>query len=197
MSGWQASGLFGAALAGFFVGAVNPAAITARVLRADLRRLGSGNPGATNAGRVLGVRYGVLVGIADVVKGLLPTFVALHALGRVAAYLVGFFCVLGHVLSPFLRGRGGKGVATSLGATVAVLPWFALVIVVVFGLTVWSTRWVAKASLAAAVALALLSAFAPVPCPARVSRLWGLSLATLVIARHRRNIRGWLAARLR
>ncbi len=195
MTTGQVSLLLVAGLVGFFVGAVNPAAITARVLRIDLTRAGSGNPGATNAGRVLGVRYGVLVGAVDVVKGLLPTILALHALGRVTAYVVGFSCVVGHVLSPFLRGRGGKGVATSLGATLAVLPWFALVVLVVFGLTVWATRWVAKASVAAAGALALLSALAPVPYPAAAARIWGLTLAALVIGRHRLNMRGWVSGR--
>ena len=113
-----------AAVLGFFVGSINPATIIARTRHADLRQ-GSGNPGATNVGRVLGLRWGVVVGLLDVLKGFVPTFLALLLFDRLTAYVVGLATVLGHVLSPFLRGRGGKGVATSLGAILAVFPWFA------------------------------------------------------------------------
>ncbi|MEO7071273.1 MAG: glycerol-3-phosphate acyltransferase, partial [Nostocoides sp.] len=60
-------------LASFVIGSVNPAAIIARLLGRDLRASGSGNPGATNAGRVLGTRWGIVVGVLDVLKGFLPT----------------------------------------------------------------------------------------------------------------------------
>lgn len=182
--------------AGFAVGSVNPAAITARVLQADVRHSGSGNPGATNVGRVLGLRYGVLVGLLDVVKGFLPTVMALVFLDRLTAYVVALACVLGHVVSPFLRGRGGKGVATSFGATLALLPWFGLAALAAFLLVVWRTRWVAKASLSGLAVLAVLSAVAPVPPPVVVARVWGVLVAALVALRHHSNIRGWVAHRL-
>jgi glycerol-3-phosphate acyltransferase PlsY len=183
-----------AVAAGFFVGAVSPATIVARVRKADLTQ-GSGNPGATNTGRLLGLRWGVVVAVMDVLKGLVPTAVALWWLGRPTAYAVGLACVLGHVLSPYLRGRGGKGVATSLGAILAVFPLFALGLVALFGLVLWRTRWVAGASLAAAVALAVWSAFGPLPEPVLLGRLWGLAVALVIIARHHGNIRWWLRQR--
>lgn len=175
----------------FIVGSVNPATIIATLLHRDLHQ-GSGNPGATNAGRVLGVKWGVVVGVLDVLKGLVPTILALWLADRYTAYAVGLACVLGHVLSPFLRGRGGKGVATSLGVTLAVFPWFALAMVVVFGLTLWWTRWVAGSSLVATTLLGLYAGFAPLPEPVVAGRLWGVCLAVLVIVRHERNIRAWL-----
>jgi len=183
------------AVGAFFVGAVNPASIIARVLHADLRQ-GSGNPGATNAGRVLGVKWGVVVAILDFLKGFLPTAASLWALGRLTAYAVGLAAVLGHVVSPYLRGRGGKGVATTLGAVFAVFPWLAVSMLLVFVLIVWRTRWVAGASLVAATMLGLYAALWALPPPAAVGRWWGMGLALLVIARHHRNIRGWAAARL-
>jgi glycerol-3-phosphate acyltransferase PlsY len=185
-----------AVTAGFLVGAVSPATIVARVRHVDLSQ-GSGNPGATNTGRLLGLRWGVVVGVVDVLKGLVPTLVALLWLGRPTAYAVGLACVLGHVLSPYLRGRGGKGVATSLGAILAVFPVFALTLMVLFGLILWRTRWVAGASLTAAVALALWSGFGPLPEPVLLGRLWGLAVALLIIARHQRNIRAWRLQRRR
>ena len=184
-----------AVVLGFFVGSVNPATIIATVLHMDLHQ-GSGNPGATNAGRVLGVKWGVVVGLLDVLKGLVPTVLALWLTDRFTAYAVGLACVLGHVISPFLRGRGGKGVATSLGAVLAVFPWFALAMLVVFGLMLWLTRWVAGSSLVAAGLLGLYAGFAPLPEPVAAGRLWGICLALLVIVRHHGNIRGWVHRRL-
>ena len=184
-----------AAVLGFFVGSINPATIIARILHADLRQ-GSGNPGATNAGRVLGVRWGVVVGLLDVLKGFIPTFLALLLVDRFTAYVVGLATVLGHVLSPFLHGRGGMGVATSLGAVLAVFTWFALGMIMVFGLMLWRTRWVAGSSLAAAALLGLYAGLAPLPDPVAAGRVWGICIALLVIIRHYDNIRGWVQRRL-
>ena len=187
-----------AAVVAFVIGAVNPATILAKLLGKDLRGVGSGNPGATNAGRVLGARWGVLVGVLDVLKGLVPVLLAQQLLGTITALVVGLTVVLGHIWSPFLKGQGGKGVATSLGAILAVEPWFALIMVVVFGLLVWRLRWVAGASVSACLVLLLLGLltwFRWIPLGTRDSGAWCVVLALIVIYRHRRNIELWIAAR--
>lgn len=182
-----------AVVVAFFIGAINPATLIARVLGHDLSATGSGNPGATNAGRVLGPRWGVLVGVLDVLKGLLPTLAAGHWLGAHAAYAVGLAAVAGHIWSPFLRGRGGKGVATTLGAVLGVHPWFALVVVVVFAVTIAVVRRVSIGSIFGAfamVALAALIALGRAPGDLWTA-LWLLALAGVVIWRHHNNIKAW------
>lgn len=187
----------------FLVGSVNPASLLARALGTDLRASGSGNPGATNAGRVLGIRWGVVVGVLDVAKAFVPTLVLLRALGLVLALTGGLCVVLGHMFSPFLGGHGGKGVAAALGAILAVAPWVALGAVVVFGAFVAVVRTVGRASVLTCLVLVAVGVAAGLRAPLVSSLLgpgtgwWLAVLAALVISRHHRNIGSWLTARLR
>lgn len=177
----------------FLVGSVNPATMIAKVLGKDLAGTGSGNPGATNAGRVLGRKWGILVGVLDVLKGLLPVLVAGQVFGPHPAYVVGLAAVLGHIYSPFLRGRGGKGVATTLGAVLGVHPWVALVVLAVFVVAVALTRWVAVGSICAALALGATAALVltgHAPGDAWTG-WWLVGLAAIVLWRHRGNLVGW------
>ena len=174
-----------AAAVGYGVGSVNPASIIARVRGTDLSTIGSGNPGATNAGRAFGWQVGVLVGVLDLLKGFLPVL-AFDLLGApVAGMVAGFAAVLGHVTSPFLRGRGGKGVATSLGAVLAVQPLWAVPVLIVFLAVVLVTRRIGLASVAGALMLVPASLLVH-DRPAEI--VFATAVAALVIARHRRNI---------
>jgi acyl phosphate:glycerol-3-phosphate acyltransferase len=174
-----------AAAVGYGIGSVNPAAIIARVRGTDLRAIGSGNPGATNAGRAFGWPVGVLVGVLDVLKGFLPVL-AFELLGApVAALVAGLAAVLGHVTSPWLRGRGGKGVATSLGAVLAVQPLWAVPVLVVFGVVLAVTRRVGLSSVSGALLL-VPAALLVHDRPAEVA--FAVALTALVVVRHRRNL---------
>ena len=108
---------------------------------ADLRGSGSGNPGATNAARAMGVQVGVMVGVLDVAKGFAPVMF-FNRYGEPCGEVAGIAAVLGHVTSPLLKGKGGKGVATSLGAILAIEPLWAIPVLVSFGATVALTRQV-------------------------------------------------------
>ena len=182
-----------AVLVAFFIGSLNPATIIASLLGKDLATSGSGNPGATNAGRVLGRKWGILVGVLDVLKGLVPVFLAGHWFGAPVAYAVGLAAVLGHIWSPYLHGRGGKGVATTLGAVLGVHPWVALVVLVVFGAGVALTRWVAAGSIFGALALLATAGFVLAGrAPGTVwTGLWLIALGVIVLSRHRTNLVGW------
>lgn len=173
-----------AALCGYLVGAVSPAALLARSRHIDLRTLGSGNPGATNVGRVLGFRWGVTVALLDVLKGFLPA-AAFGLAGEGLGLVAGAAAVVGHVSSPFLRGRGGKGVATAFGAILGVAPGWGLALLAVFVAVVGLTRWVALGSMSAAVALVVLSLVDGATAQVRV---WAVFLALLILARHRTNV---------
>jgi glycerol-3-phosphate acyltransferase PlsY len=186
-------GWAGGLVAAFLIGSLNPATTIARLLGKDLSTSGSGNPGATNAGRVLGRKWGVLVGVLDVLKGLVPTYVADQVFGAHAAYAVGIAAVLGHVWSPFLRGRGGKGVATTFGAILGVHPWVALVVVLVFLAGFALTRWVAAGSIFGSVAMLVIAVLVWTGhAPGDVwTGLWLTAIAVLVLWRHRKNVLGW------
>ncbi|HYN67609.1 MAG TPA: glycerol-3-phosphate acyltransferase [Ornithinibacter sp.] len=183
----------------FLIGSINPATLLARALGHDLRGAGSGNPGATNAGRVLGRKWGALVLVLDVLKAYLPTLVVLRTMGTGAALVAGLAVVLGHAFSPFLRGRGGKGVACALGTVLAVEPWVGLGALVVFGLVKIVVPFVGEASVVTmglVGVVGVLAAFGAVPFVTPVVGLWLVALAALVLSRHRRNIVAWWRRRL-
>lgn len=178
------------ALVGYAIGAINPASIIARLRGTDLRSIGSGNPGATNAGRAFGWKVGVLVGLLDVLKGFVPVQL-LQWLGfHDAALVAGLAAVVGHITSPYLRGRGGKGVATSFGAVLAVQPLWALPVLAVFGIAFALTRRIGLASVAGCLALVPTALLLHSPLP---DVLFAAALTVLVVVRHRRNLQAALS----
>jgi glycerol-3-phosphate acyltransferase PlsY len=179
-----------AALVGYGLGAVNPAAIVARIFHADLRGSGSGNPGATNVGRVLGPRWGVVVGVLDVLKGFLPAFAFGMVDGQTAGEVAGIAAVLGHITSPFLKGRGGKGVATTLGAILGVQPLLAVPVLAAFGIGVTIWHRVGIGAVVGAFALMISGVAAWWLGWTDEADMWfALVLGVLVLVRHQRNLR--------
>lgn len=173
-----------AALVGYLLGAVSPATVFARRAGADLRASGSGNPGATNAGRLLGRRVGVAVALLDVAKGFVPAIVFSSFVSHEAGLVAGLAAVLGHVTSPYLHGHGGKGVATAGGAVLGSHPVWAPFVLLAWVVVVLLTRWIALGSVCAA---ALLPVLAVVTGSGGADVAWACGIAFVVIARHRRN----------
>ena len=178
--------LTSAALVGYLLGAASPATLLARRRGVDLRAVGSGNPGATNAGRALGRRTGVVVAVLDVLKGLLPA-AGFGALDHRAGLVAGVAAVLGHVTSPFLRGRGGKGAATAAGAILGSHPLWALAVLATWVVVVAVSRWIALASICAALAVVVVAV------ASGHDRLWAVVLALVVVVRHQANVARRLA----
>ena len=174
-----------AAVAGYAAGSVSPATWLARARGVDLRSFGSGNPGASNVGRALGRRSGVVVAGLDSAKGLVPA-VVFGLLDHDAGLVAGVAAVLGHVSSPLLRGRGGKGVATTFGVVVGTHPAWAPVLLLTWLLLLAVTRWIALSSVCAALALLVVAAVLGEDV------LWAAALFAVVAFRHRSNFaRGW------
>ena len=115
------------------------------------------------------------------------------------ALVAGFAVVLGHAFSPFLRGRGGKGVACALGTVLAVEPWVGLGALVVFGLVKIVVPFVGEASVVTMGLVGVVGALAAlgaVPFVSPVVGVWLVALSVLVLSRHRRNIVAWWRRRL-
>ena len=177
-----------ALLTGYLVGALSPATLLASRRGIDLRAVGSGNPGATNTARALGPRAGAVVALLDVLKGLLPSL-GFGVLDHRAGLLAGVAAVLGHVTSPLLRGRGGKGVATAAGAILGSHPLWAPVVLLTWLVVLAVARWTALASVSAALSLLVVSVLAGDDVP------WAAALFLVVLVRHQPNLRRWVAAR--
>lgn len=179
----------------YAIGGINPATIIGRARGIEVSQVGSGNPGATNLGRAVGRKWGIVVGLLDVLKGFVPTFVVLRAMGTWVALFAGVACVLGHIYSPYLGGRGGKGVATSLGATLVLVPWVALASLVVFAVSLPFVQRLGNASVIASTFLVGAGAVLTVRADTSVERgvgIWLVLVSLIVLARHQSNIAAWM-----
>ena len=195
-----------AALLGYLVGAVPFGYLIGRWRGVDIFQQGSGNIGATNVGRVLGRRFGILVFVLDFLKGALPTLTA-AAVSRslrldlppdALAVTAGVSAFLGHLLPVYLRFRGGKGVATGAGVVAVLLPLLVLAAALTWLVVVSASRYVSLASLAAAAALCVLRLLLtprPFSHDHLVLTLFCLWAVALVFVRHQGNIRRLLAGK--
>jgi glycerol-3-phosphate acyltransferase PlsY len=177
----------GAFVVAFFLGSIPTGFLIVRASKGiDIRKTGSGNIGATNVGRVLGKWGFAIVLLLDALKGFLPTLLALLLFGLYPA--IASFCgsFLGHIFTPWLGFKGGKGVATGLGAFLALDPLAMAVGVGVWLITFLIGRYVSLASIVAALGVFLFITFLQGSFP--LSILSGAA-ALLVWFTHRSNMK--------
>ena len=176
-------------LIAFFLGSLPFGHWLALARGVDLREQGSGNTGATNVGRVLGKKWGIFVFVLDLGKGWIAVALAKSVgnLPETWSVTVGVFAVLGHVFSPWLRFRGGKGVATSAGILIGLAPWVALGVALIWFLAFQMSRTVSVASLCAATAFPLF-VFWLMP-EQKVFQWISIGMTVLVWFRHRDNLK--------
>jgi len=153
----------------------------------DIRDVGSGNIGATNITRSLGLMKGLLVLLIDILKGLVAVYLAIRLLPDARwAGLAGLAAMIGHIFPVYLGFRGGKGVSTWIGSFIILAPMAMLISLIAFLAAVIISRYISLGSMTAALCL---------PCvlilSGRAGALWipALLAAVLIVFRHRDNIR--------
>lgn len=171
---------------GYFAGSLSSAIIYARLTgQTDPRKVGSGNPGATNMLRTQGKKAAVLVLAGDILKGVIPIIIG-HLLGLSSFWLglVALAAIVGHLFPVFFAFKGGKGVATTIGVVIALSPSLGLCCLLTWGIMALVFRYSSLASLTMAISLPfyayLLHELALLPSM--------LLVAALIIIRHRSNI---------
>ena len=178
----------------YLVGAIPFGFLIGKMRGVDVRTVGSKNIGATNVFRTVGKKWGLLAFFCDVMKGLVPTLVAKMLYAEtmpVMPILVGIACVVGHMLTPYMKFKGGKGVATAFGMLIALLPATVGIAFAIFALTFACSNYISLGSCVAATSLAVM-VWIPFLDHAGCNDLPLCILVTLIAAfivwKHRSNI---------
>jgi glycerol-3-phosphate acyltransferase PlsY len=170
----------------YLLGTFPSALLVARGKGVDVTAEGSGNPGASNVGRLLGRRAGIVVFVLDALKGAICAGVGLAIGGYAGGLALGGAAILGHIFPVTRRFRGGKGVATGAGVIIVLYPLISLVLAVV---------WIATLKLSHKASVASLAIIAGLPIAMVVAgRPWQeiaavVALAAVVVSRHADNLR--------
>jgi len=178
------------ALLGYLIGSLSFAVWVARARGVDILSEGSGNPGATNVKRVLGKKAGNTVFILDFLKGSLAVGIGLWIAGDGGGIAGAVGAVLGHSASIFIKFRGGKGVAVTMGALLVLMPLVLLTGLAVWAVTFYSSRYVSLASILFALSLplaALLFDLLGRPISMELF-IFACLIAVLIVVRHRSNL---------
>ena len=181
-------------LGAYLIGGIPFGFLIGKLRGIDVRTVGSKNIGATNVFRTVGKKWGLLAFFCDVMKGLVPTLVAkmLYAETMPAMpILVGITCVAGHMLTPYMKFKGGKGVATAFGALIALMPATVGMAFALFAIVFACSHYISLGSCAAATSLAVM-VWIPFLDHAGYNDLPLCILVTLIAAfivwKHRSNI---------
>jgi glycerol-3-phosphate acyltransferase PlsY len=189
------------AVAAYLCGSLPSGLLVGRARGVDIRALGSGNIGATNVFRTVGKGWGVLTFLADAGKGVLAVSLGFFLAGKfapglnpaVAGIAAAVCCILGHNFPVWLKFKGGKGVATSLGVVIGLVPLAAAIGLGVWVLAMLLTRYVSVASIAGAVAVPVAVALRSASPDKMPLLVFSIVAALLIVVRHKANIRRLLA----
>lgn len=211
-------------LLAFLLGSIPFGLIIAKAKGINIREHGSGNIGATNVLRVVGKKYGIICLLLDALKGFIPVVIAINLIritghhpqlafdfaipwslelptgkaftGQLFHILTGLAAVLGHNYSPWVAFRGGKGIATSAGVFLALMPAGVALLAIIWLLVFLISRYVSVASMVAAAALPLVSYFGSWFHGKIADGTWNkplfffsIIIAVLAVWKHRTNIR--------
>ncbi|MGQ9465704.1 MAG: glycerol-3-phosphate 1-O-acyltransferase PlsY [bacterium] len=170
---------------GFICGIIPFAYLIGRLKGVDLKKTGSGNIGSTNLGRSLGITFFIIGFLLDGAKGLLPVLIAKS--GNIIPIFAGAGAIIGHIFNPFFKFKGGKGVATTIGVLLGIVPLQFLVSIAVWLIVYLSTFIVSVASISMAIALPITTfAFTNIPLS---EKFFIMVVSILIIFAHRSNIK--------
>jgi acyl phosphate:glycerol-3-phosphate acyltransferase len=173
-------------LGAFLAGSIPFGVLIARRHGVNIQERGSGNIGATNVARVLGKAPAILTLALDGAKAAAPTYLALRAAQpELVVAAVGFAAMLGHCFSPWLRWRGGKGVACAVGVYLVIAPLLAALAVAVFAAVLLATRVPALGSIAGMITMAVALTWRGSPSYGA----FAVATALLIVFTHRSNLR--------
>ena len=172
----------------YLIGNFSSAYILGRVFKkTDIRTYGSGNAGATNALRVFGKKFGLLAFILDVLKGILAVYIGGKLMGDKGRLIAAILVVLGHNWPIFLKFRGGKGVATSIGVLLSLHLPTAIICIIIGAIVIIKTRYVSLGSITAACLVPIVGLVTNRPFDKNYF-ITTLILGSLAILKHRGNI---------
>ena len=170
----------------FFLSGIPFGLIFSKVFKGvDVRKVGSGNIGATNVLRASGWKIALLTAIFDVSKSALPVIYAKYQWGIDFAFIVAIFAVMGHIFSPYLLFKGGKGVACMFGALLGLNVFYFLVFLFIFISLIFLTRYVSLASITTSFLVFLYMLFF---VRSHNAILFGIVVFLLIVVRHKGNI---------
>ncbi len=188
---------------GFLLGSIPFGLLIGKLHGIDIRDHGSGNIGTTNVFRTLGKKSGIICLLLDLCKGLIPVLLAKefapeNTLGQSIEVATALASILGHNYSPWISFKGGKGIATTGGALIALMPGAVVLLVLIFGIFTYATKYVSVGSIATGVALPIITALGSyyhiqagdIPADGWNKPLFFFSLiaGTLAVWKHRTNI---------
>jgi glycerol-3-phosphate acyltransferase PlsY len=193
----------------YLVGAIPFGFLIAKAHGIDIREIGSGNIGATNVSRALGKKWAYICFALDVLKGLIPILIASYILSDMVLSIriwlllgVGAAAILGHVFPVYLKFKGGKGVATSLGVVLGFWPWYTitgLVTFAIWAIIVRTSKYISLGSILVAIIFPIVLSAAIIIIPEwHFASLWPLiaaavALGAILVVRHIDNIKRLVA----
>ncbi|MGD9159099.1 MAG: glycerol-3-phosphate 1-O-acyltransferase PlsY [Desulfobacteraceae bacterium] len=154
----------------------------------DITRQGSGNIGATNVAREIGIKWGLLTLLLDLLKGFIPVFIARNYITTVDGFLlitISLAVLLGHRFSPFLQFTGGKGVATAFGIFLALSPVSAMISLFIFLITVYLSNYVSLGSIVGACIMPVTLSILNKPAALIITAFF---TALIILIAHKSNI---------
>lgn len=181
--------LFFIAIVAYLIGNISFSVLIGKLFfKKDVRNYGSGNAGTTNAIRAFGAKIGVLTFIGDVLKGVLAAFIGKYFGGTDGLYIAGIMVIIGHNYPVFLKFKGGKGVATTIGVMFVVIPLITTICLIIGLALAFSTRMVSLGSVIAVPLSAIINLAIHRPFDIKLL-IFSIFYSGLCLFMHRENIK--------